>query len=182
MSRILVAFLLATVTGSLTLAQNSSHSKTKLERDSWITFTSDVGRFSVKMPEAPSSRSETIESERGPYSTHTFTASTPQSAFYVAWGEYDPSYNFYFVQPELILNRDNFVNGISGTLLTSKNLTIDGYQSLEFTAETAKRDYKGRIYMVGRRPYLVVVGTYKKENDSINVNRFFESFKVKIAE
>jgi hypothetical protein len=134
------------------------------------------------MPEAPSSRSETIESERGPYSTHTFTASTPQSAFYVAWGEYDPSYNFYFVQPELILNRDNFVKGIAGTLLTSKNLTIDGYQSLEFTAETAKREYKGRVYMVGRRPYLVVVGTYKKENDSTNVNRFFESFKVKIAE
>jgi hypothetical protein len=134
------------------------------------------------MPETPSSKSETVESDSGPYTIHTFTASTLKSVFYIAWGEYDPSYNFFYVQPELILNRDNFVKGISGTLLTSKSLTIDGYQSLEFTAETVKRDYKCRVYMVGRRPYLIVVSTSKDLDDSVNVTRFFESFKVKLPD
>ncbi len=34
--------------------------------------------------------------------------------------------------------------------------------------------------MVGRRPYQIVIGSPKGMDDSANVNRFFNSFKVSL--
>ena len=79
---------------------------------------------------------------------------------------------------ELEANRDNFVKGINATLVSSRRTNIDGYSALEFTAETADRIFKSRVYLVGRRPYQIVIGSPKGLDDSANVNRFFNSFKV----
>ena len=57
---------------------------------------------------------------------------------------------------------------------------IDGYQALEFTAETAERIFRSRVYMVGRRPYIFVAGTPKGIDDLTNVNRFLDSIKLRL--
>ena len=75
-------------------------------------------------------------------------------------------------------NRDNFVKGLKATLLTSRPTVIDGYSALEFTAETADKIFKSRVLLVGRRPYQIVIGSPKGIDDSVSVNRFFNSFKV----
>ena len=144
---------------------------------SWVKFTSENGRFSVMMPEIPPEKTETQESSNGPYTTHLFVVKDTTSVYLIGFVDYDPSFNFNR-QAELEANRDNFVKGISATLLSSKATVIDGYSALEFTAETADRIFKSRVFMVGRRPYQLVIGSPKGMDDSASVERFFNSFKV----
>jgi len=144
----------------------------------WVKFTSDTGRFSVLMPEAPTEQKETTQSEHGPYTTHLFIVKDPQNVYLIGWVDYDPSFNCNR-QSELDANRDNFVKGVKATLLSSRTLTLDGYQALEFSAEAGDRVFRSRVYMVGRRPYQIVIGVPKDNEDPVVVNRFFNSFKVR---
>jgi hypothetical protein len=144
----------------------------------WVRFTSDDGRFSVLMAEAPEDKAETVQSEHGPYTTHLFIVRDTTSVYLIGWVDYDPSFNFNR-QSEMDANRDNFVKGIQAKLVSTRSLTIDGYPALEFTAETADRIFKSRVYMVGRRPYQIVIGSPKDLDDSANLNRFFNSFKIR---
>ncbi|HEU4767241.1 MAG TPA: hypothetical protein VFS77_07690 [Pyrinomonadaceae bacterium] len=148
------------------------------DESGWVRFKSDTGRFSVLMPEIPKDQVETTQSEHGPYTTHLYITRHANIVYLIGWVDYDPSFNFNKLS-ELNANRDNFVKGIKATLLTSNTKTIDGYQALEFSAETAERTFKSRVYMVGRRPYQIVIGYPKDEEDPVTVNRFFNSFKVR---
>jgi hypothetical protein len=144
----------------------------------WDRFTSEEGRFSVLMPGVPEpDEVTTTPSEHGPYTTHMIILRQPRNVFLIGWVDYDPGFNFNR-QAELEMNRDLFVKGVKATLLTSKALTIDGYPVIEFTAENPQRTFTSRVYMVGRRPYQIVIGSPKGENDSVNINRFLNSFKV----
>jgi len=145
----------------------------------WVKFNSDEGHFTVLMPETPTDKTETADSSHGPYTTHLFIVRDTTSVYLIGWVDYDPSFNFNR-QAELEANRDNFVKGVSGTLLTTRPATIDGYSGLEFTAETSDRIFKSRVFLVGRRPYQIVVGSPKGMDDSAIVNRFFNSFKVSL--
>ena len=145
----------------------------------WANFTSEEGRFSVLMPEIPTDKAETTESQHGPYTTHLFVVRDTTSVYLIGYVDYDPSFNFNR-QAELEANRDNFVKGINARLLTTRPTIIDGYSAIEFTAETDDRVFKSRVYMVGRRPYQIVIGSPKDLDDSVNVKRFFNSFKVSL--
>ena len=145
----------------------------------WAQFSSDTGRFSVLMPEIPQEKTETTDSSHGPYTTHLFIVRDQTSVYLIGWVDYDPSFNFNR-QAELEANRDNFVKGISATLVNTRPTVIDGYSGLEFTAETADRTFKSRVFLVGRRPYQIVIGSPKGMDDSAIVNRFFNSFKVRV--
>jgi hypothetical protein len=144
----------------------------------WVPFTSDTGRFSVLMPQIPTDKAETFQSEHGPYTTHLFTVRDTTSVYLIGWVDYDPNFNFNR-QSELEANRDQFVKGLSAKLLSTRSLRIDGYPALEFSAETADLIFKSRVYMVGRRPYQIVIGSPKDHDDSVNRNRFFSSFKIR---
>jgi hypothetical protein len=128
------------------------------------------------MPEIPTDKEETVNTEHGPYTTHLYTVRGAKSVFLIGWVDYDPSFKF---DPtlELEANRDNFIRGINATLITNQNLRYEGYQTLEFTAETTERTFRSRAYMVGRRPFLFVSSTPKAVDDQFNVNRFFSSLK-----
>ncbi len=143
----------------------------------WVKFSSSTGRFSVMVPEIPPEKTETQDSSNGPYTTHLFIVKDTTSVYLIGFVDYDPSFNFNRTA-ELEANRDNFVKGISATLTSSKATVIDGYSAIEFTAETADRIFKSRVFMVGRRPYQLVIGSPKGMDDSASVERFFNSFKV----
>ena len=144
-----------------------------------MRFTSEAGRFTVLIPEIPTEKPETVQSVHGPYTTHLFVVRDSKSVFLIGWVDYDPSFNFS-PKHELEANRDNFIKGINATLVTTRATTLDGYQSIEFTAETEDKIFKSRVYMVGRRPYQIVIGSPKGEDDTISANRFFSSFKVRL--
>jgi hypothetical protein len=148
-----------------------------VDNGGWVRYNSVSGRFSVLMPVTPQEKTETTESDHGPYTTHLFIAKSDPNVFLIGWVDYDPSFNFNR-QAELEANRDNFVKGINATLVSTRSLNLDGYPALEFSAETADRTFKSRVYMVGRRPYQIVIGYPKDDPDAVAINRFFNSFKV----
>ena len=152
---------------------------TAMDANGWVKFTSDDGHFSVLMPELPQDKSETVDSQHGPYTTHLFVVRDTTSVYLIGWVDYDPSFNFNR-QAEIEANRDNFVKGINATLLSTRPTVIDGYSGLEFTAETADRTFKSRVLLVGRRPYQIVIGSPKGMDNTALVNRFFNSFKVRV--
>jgi len=143
----------------------------------WVKFISEEGGFSVLMPGTPKETIETSQSDHGPYTTHIVLLRQEDNVYMVGWVDYDPSFNFNR-QAELEANRDNFVNGIKATLLETRTTTINGYPAIEFSAENANRIFKSRVYIVGRRPYQIVIGSPKEIDDSANINRFFSSFKL----
>ena len=143
----------------------------------WVKFTSPEGHFSVLMPEIPQDKAETVDSTHGPYTTHLFIVKDTTSVYLIGWVDYDPSFNFNR-QAELEANRDNFVKGISATLINTRPAVVDGYSGLEFTAETGDRVFKSRVFLVGRRPYQLVIGSPKGFDDTAITDRFFSSFKV----
>ena len=152
-------------------------SKPPVDNGGWAQFNSDTGRFSVLIPEIPEEKTETVDTSHGPYTTHLFVVKDATSVYLIGWVDYDPSFNFNR-QAELEANRDNFVKGISATLVNSRPTIIDGYSAIEFTAETTDRIFKSRVYMVGRRPYQLVIGSPRGMDDTASVERFFNSFKV----
>jgi len=151
----------------------------RMDNGGWANFTSEEGHFSVLMPEIPTDKSETVDSAHGPYTTHLFVVRDTTSVYLIGWVDYDPSFNFNR-QAELEANRDNFVKGINAKLVSSRPTMINGYSVIEFTAETEDRVFKSRVYMVGRRPYQIVIGSPKDQDDTANTNRFFNSFKVSL--
>ena len=151
--------------------------KNTADNSGWVKFSSELGRFSVLMPEIPPEKTETVNSAHGPYTTHLFVVKDTTSVYLIGWVDYDPSFNFNR-QAELEANRDNFVKGINATLLNSRGTVIDGYSAIEFSAETADRIFKSRVFLVGRRPYQLVIGSPKGIDDTASVERFFNSFKV----
>jgi hypothetical protein len=148
-----------------------------VDNGGWVRYNSVSGRFSVLMPETPDEKTETTPSDHGPYTTHLFVVRDTKNVYLIGWVDYDPSFNFNR-QAELEANRDNFVKGIKATLVSTRALVLDGYPALEFSAETEDRTFQSRVYMVGRRPYQIVIGTPKDDPDAVSTNRFFNSFKV----
>jgi hypothetical protein len=143
----------------------------------WIRFDSRVGQFTVLLPQMPEHKIEIGQSTEGPFTTHLFNVKLNGTVFVVGWVDYDRKFKFE-AQRELNANRDNFIKGIKGKLVSSNNTTFDGYQSLEFTAETGDTIYKSRFFIVDRRPYQLITETTKGIDDSANIRRFFESFKI----
>lgn len=142
----------------------------------WTRFTSEPGRFSVLVPSQPTEKVETKQSPHGPYSTHLFTVNSENMLFIVAWVDYDPSFNFG-VQAELHANRDNFVKN-SGIKLTgtTKQISLDGNPGIEFTAESGNARIKSRVYIVGRRPYMLIA--MSRTGDLSDGDRFLTSLEV----
>lgn len=150
---------------------------TTADPSGWVRFNSAAGRFSVLVPATPQDKAETTQSEHGPFTTHLFIARDTRNVYLIGWVDYDPGFNFNR-QKELEANRDNFVKGVNATLINTRSLHIDGFPVIEFTAETADRMFKSRVYMVGRRPYQIVIGFPKTDAEIAPVSRFFNSFKV----
>lgn len=143
----------------------------------WVHFNSELGRFSVLVPKLPEETKQTTPSDHGPYTTYLFISREAPYVYLIGWVDYDPSFNFHR-QKELEANRDNFIQGVKATLTSTQSLNVDSYPVIEFTADTAERTFHSRVYMVGRRPYQIVIGYPKGQAESAPVAKFFNSFKV----
>ncbi|HKS10870.1 MAG TPA: hypothetical protein VJS13_15075 [Pyrinomonadaceae bacterium] len=152
---------------------------TPVTSDGWLTFTSEPGRFTVLLPGTPVDKTETVESEPGPYISHLYRLVDQEKVYLIAWVDYDPQFKFHG-QSELEANRNWFVKDMNATLMNTRSLRVDDYQVLEFRADTAEKTYFSRVYIVGRRPYQITIGYPKGDDDQEIVDKFFNSFKVRL--
>ena len=158
------------------------------QADEWIDYSSEGGKFSVLLPGEPTPN--TINSEIQPKDAKTgeplgkkitFTyndiTSKDGRAFYlVGWVDYQAGFNFD-PKGELAANRDNFISELGATLVSQKPIRLGAYDGLEFVAEKAPNaNIKGRVYIIGKRPYILIALTFDKEDN--DADKFFDSFKL----
>ena len=141
----------------------------------WTTFNSATGKFSVLVPSEPTMQTDTSKSYPY-YTTNLFISKTQTDLFVIGWVDYENSYKFD-AQTELEANRDNFIKGISGTLVSTANTKFNGYQALEFVAQSGSFYWTSKVFLVGRRPYQLLAGsnTGKASKDE---SKFYNSFSV----
>jgi hypothetical protein len=140
----------------------------------WAKFEPEGAGFSVLMPGKPV---ETID-KRATYTLHSFTVQMGRGTYVASFSDYareirlDPA-------SALMSNRDKFNKNLKATLLTSREITLDGQPGLEFTSETPAANVKSQLFLVGNRMYQTVTFVFKDVDETRNVDRFFESFKLK---
>jgi len=166
---------------SFTLNTTASNTAPK-----WLTLSPAQGKFSVMMPgdELPVDKAETVTEAKvaasAPYTTHLFVQKANGMVFLVGYVDYAPGYK-PDAQAEIEANRDNFNKGIKGQLLSSRAITFEGHLGLEFTAtrENDEAAIRSRVFMVGTRPYMIVVVSPKGMDSTKYIDRFFNSFTLK---
>jgi len=166
---VLIALLLTLAAGMVANA--------RAQNQPWVELSPNEGRFSVMMPIKPEESVKTADSSLGKYTSHIFLSKTDSAIYGVVWVDYQPGVNLN-VQAEINANRDNFVKGVDGTVMTEKKITLDDNPGIEFTAETKERLFKSRVYLVGMRPYMLIVGWPKEQPEPDGVATFLDSFKL----
>lgn len=145
----------------------------------WVKFSPAGSPFTVMLPSKPEENKQTADSPNGPYTTYLFTSNSPEREIYlVGWVDYDPKFNFG-VQAELEANRDNFVKNLKAKLLSTTPIKLGTHPGIEFKAELeGKADIVSRVYIVGRRPYQLIIVSPTGSDSSANRERFFSSFQL----
>jgi hypothetical protein len=165
--KVFVALLLITLCNALAPGFQSAN---------WIKVDSTVGDFSILMPCEAKENKESKDSQYGPYTSYMFSCtSTEREVFLAGWVDYDPKFIFN-PQKELEANRDAFLKGLSATLGTSASLTYRGYQGLEFDGYTDVASFRARVFIIGKRPYMLTAAFLKGNEHPQNIDKFFSSF------
>lgn len=143
----------------------------------WVKLAPAGGGFSVMMPAKPQ---EEVQ-PRDDFTAHLFRVTTNEALYLVAYGDYAPSVRLN-IDDELTANRDNFLRGAYAGLTSSKKITVDGRQGIEFTGESDEALFKSRVFIFGIRFHQIAVAVFKGKANSGNVDRFFSSFEFTKAE
>lgn len=129
------------------------------------------------MPGKPAEEKETKESPQGPYTTNLVQGKSNGEVYLAAWVDYDPKFIFD-TQKELDANRDNFVKTVNGTLSNSTRVTYKDNPGIEFEGTSPNFSFKSRVYVVGRRPYMLIVLFAAGTESSPTINKFISSFEL----
>jgi len=149
----------------------------KVYSQDWLTFNSADGKFSVLLPAEPTSQTDSSTAAYPNYITKMFISRAKTDIFAIGWVDYETSYSFD-AQKELEANRDNFVKGINGTLVSTANTKFNGYQAIEFIAKSGSFYWSSKVFLVGKRPYQLLAGSNAGQA-SENENKFYSSFSIK---
>ena len=137
----------------------------------WITLAPEGAGFSVLFP---GSANETVNKKTS-FTLHSFNVTVGRATYVASYSDYLPGK----LDPATALtaNRDKFLKSLEATLVTSREITIDGHTGIEFTAETPAANVKSQLFLIGNRMYQMVSFVFRDVDETTNVNRFFDSFK-----
>lgn len=147
----------------------------------WVKFSSAAGNFSLSFPKQPKEEKTTIDKPYPSYTSNLYVAREEGEVFLAGWVDYEASYVFNS-DKELEASRDNFVKSLKGKLLTSNKILLGTYRGLDFTGEfensQMKFYFKSKVFIVGKRPYMLTYVFLQGKESIARRNRFFSSFRV----
>jgi hypothetical protein len=137
----------------------------------WITLAPEGAGFSVLFP---GEANETVDKKTS-FTLHSFNITAGRATYIASYSDYLPGK----LNPATALtaNRDKFNNSLQATLVSSRDITIDGHTGIEFTSETPAANVKSQLFLIGNRMYQTVAFVFKDVDETRNVNRFFDSFR-----
>ena len=135
-----------------------------------VRLAPENGGFIAIMPAKPEEQLTTKEG----VTTHVYIAKLDRSVYLAAYTDY--AFTVEDPQKELEADRDNFNKVLEAKLLTTRNITFDGRQGIEFTSETAAANIKSRVFIRGNRIFQQAVLIGKDTDQAKAVETFFNSF------
>ncbi len=140
----------------------------------WAKFEPEGAGFSMLMPGKPV---ENVD-KRPTYTLHSFTVTLGKGTYVASYSDYAPEVK---LDPNTALtsNRDKFNKSLKATLLSSREITLGEHTGLEFTSETLAANVKSQLFLIGNRMYQTATFVFKDVDETRNIDRFFESFKLK---
>ena len=137
----------------------------------WITLAPEGAGFSVLFP---GEANETVDKKTS-FTLHSFNITAGRATYIASYSDYLPGK----LNPATALtaNRDKFNKSLQATLVSSREITIDGHSGIEFTSETPAANVKSQMFLIGNRMYQTVAFVFRDVDETRNVNRFFDSFK-----
>ena len=155
-------------------------------------FTSQAGKFKVRMPGAPESQTHTAEYKVGQQTIRVsitmHQVQVRNEGYFVGVADIP---NVQFMSPIethqlLEKSRDGAISASGSTLDSSKSALLQGqYQGLDFSAKMPPPPrgvtdglIRGRIYLVGSRLYQLYAGGAPALVNDPRTTEFFDSFKV----
>jgi len=146
-------------------------------------FKSDAGKFSVQAPQPLAESIQTTDTESGKMEQHVFTANVGKTTYLVAYADYPPDAVKGDPQNVINLAITNAVTNVTGQLISSKDITVDGNAGKEIFLESFAQDgtavhSKVRFFMAGNRLYQVMGLATRGEADFTAIDGFLNSFKL----
>jgi hypothetical protein len=138
----------------------------------WVTLAPEGAGFSVLFP---GKAVESVEKKTS-FTLHTFNVTVGRATYIASYSDYLPGK----LDPATALttNRDKFNKSLQAKLVSSREITINGHTGIEFTSETPAADVKSQLFLIGTRMYQMVTFVFRDVDETRNVNRFFDSFKL----
>lgn len=146
----------------------------------WTEFESKEGRFSILLPEKPTSQASTVEVSQGRFEQRAFIASHLPLVCTITYTD--------FPKEALVANdvdglfdgvRDEVIKGVGGKLASENKLVLDGNAGREIKVHMFRGDLRLRLYLVGDRLYVLsLLNVEKVFSSDEEPNKFFSSFKL----
>lgn len=152
------------------LVTNVAAQISQTDPQGWITFAPEGGRFTMLFPTQPV---ETI-SKKTAYTLHTFTTTANRATYVATYSDYEE----IKLEPTAFLtaNRDRFNKGLQATLVSSREITLDGHTGLEFVSENPAANIKSQLFLIEKRLFQTVTFVLKDTDQSQWTDKFFASF------
>ena len=145
--------------------------------DPWKEFTSQEGKFTVNMPGQPSYTTQAVPTTEGSVQVHTYLISHGVMAYGVMYNTV--ASEVADAQQFLDVRRDNALATVKGTLISEKNISIDGHPGREVKLKTGDNiQYTGRLFLVNDRFYQVISTAPGGVNAEAAMLKFLDSFKL----
>jgi len=155
----------------LALFSNVSAQK-KVDEAPWLTLAPEGAGFSISVPSEATERTIT----KPTYTLHSFTVNMGRVTFAASYTDYEKSDPD--LKASLIANRDKFIKTLGGTLVSSREITLDGHTGLDFTVDTPAMTVRSQVFQIGKRMFQTASLMFKDVDETRNVKRFFDSFKI----
>jgi hypothetical protein len=137
----------------------------------WVTLAPEGGKFSILFPSQPV---EAINKKTA-YTMHSFTIAANRATYVASYTDYEQ----IKLKPAefLIANRDRFIKGLQATLVSSREITLDGHTGLEFVSENPAANIKSQLFLIENRLYQTATLVFKDTDQTQWTDKFFASFK-----
>lgn len=149
-----------------------SNAPAQTEQSPWVTLAPEGAGFSISIP---GKAVEAID-KKASFTLHSFTVTLGRATYVASYSDYQPGK--LDLQTALTANRDKFNGSLQATLISSREITVDGHAGIEFTSETPAANVKSQLFLIGDRMFQTATFVFRDADETRNVNRFFESFKV----
>ena len=170
---IITVFVIVIIVGGYYLLFSGRN--TKENQTTWINYTSQEQNFGVSFPKYPatsSSKSDTADFYSWEVTIDQFDFTVYKNVYLVELDVTDPNKLL-----KIFLNIA--ISSIEGTLISSEDLYHKGYPAIEFTVKGGGKMSKGRIILVNKTTYEVLMLYPPGNYDAEKYEHFIESFEVK---